>query len=668
MEFNLDRFVGYLFGNDSDPEDSEEECPVDWNHWTSNDNTAMKLRRLCQSTTFEDGDLAAVASSFRAHTSLPGLSEGDILYTRSLDAILLSLLALRTILKTIPSIPAYAPIITTTRRTVLEHWRDIAGWCSFLIRRLTPRLRQTNAEILAFIVASLTREVMHFEESLISSPYTVNLVLELWSSEDGGGTVIFLETGPKQSNADDFICCPLVKVTALCLANKEARSYFFQRVQTERIAAVVFNSLKDRMKRLSHGQIGVGRDHPIRRISILSELANVGLKLIVDKQLNFEHLISESKFFYWITFMVKAVNRQALDHLRLDSDSSDCYPIPGYSSMIMNRVVDGVVHMSFHYRLKNLRYIVSAGVMQVGLSVFSPNVIWTDGSDRSRLCAAALNTAVVVFTHSPYRSVGRNISRELGMNIFAETGATLRAYSAAGQALVKSSLELHYGRMVPKMPLSKRTQICSNIGCDAAGTTRFDKGHRLQTTVLKCTGCRSTVYCSKSCQKSDWDKIHRKECKSLREGQRRLAEDSWAGSGYIPLRHGLELATYLEAIVARDYRSTERGSPHPTGIFNAILVEMPLETDMMPEEMFLFSYAQYPDHFHGRSLDRVFAYMQNAIESHDQIKLAHIVGSYGKDFLAVLARFKHTISRSGQHEYRLMSTIISSLFAPTDPF
>ncbi|KAJ3532381.1 hypothetical protein NMY22_g7767 [Coprinellus aureogranulatus] len=659
MEFNLNHFVGHLFGNDPDPD--EEDHPVDWSHWMGNDSTAVELRQLSQSTTFEDGDLATVVSSFGAHPSLPRLSEGEVPYTRDLDAILLSLLTLRTILKTIPSIPSYASIIQTTRRTVLEHWRDVAGWCSFLIRCLTPCLQDTNAEILAFIIASLTREAIWFEGSLISVPYTVNLALELWTSEDVGRKVIFLENDPDQNNSSDFICCPLVHVTALCLTNKEARSYFLQRVRRDGIASVVFSCLKDRMKRLSHGQIGVGRDHPIRRISILSQLANVGLKLMVDKELNFEHSISESKFFYWITFMVKAVNRQVLARLRLDSDSSDCYPIPGYSSMIMNRVIDGVIHMSFQHRLKNLQYIVSAGVLQVSLSVFTPCIIWKEENDRNDLCMAALNMATVVFVHSPYRAVGLEISRELGKNIFAETGAALRAYSAMGKAFVKSSLELHYGRMVPETRLSKRSQICSNIGCEIAGSVRLCTGSQLQTTVLKCSGCRRVVYCSKACQKSDWDKLHRKECGSLQEGERRLGEASRTNSGCIPLRHGMELATYLEAIVARDYRSHEISSPYPTGIFNAILIEMPLITDMVPEERFLISYAQSPDHLHGRSLDRICAYMQDSIGNPHQIKLAHIVGTYGKDFLAVLARFKHTVSPSG-NEYRLMSTIISPLF------
>ncbi|KAF5335861.1 hypothetical protein D9758_016701 [Tetrapyrgos nigripes] len=52
--------------------------------------------------------------------------------------------------------------------------------------------------------------------------------------------------------------------------------------------------------------------------------------------------------------------------------------------------------------------------------------------------------------------------------------------------------------------------ICANSECPNEATPT---GHRVRR--MRCAQCKTTVYCSRSCQKQDWKRNHRKECESL---------------------------------------------------------------------------------------------------------------------------------------------------------
>ncbi|KAJ3544298.1 hypothetical protein NMY22_g2825 [Coprinellus aureogranulatus] len=659
MEIDLERLVCRLLRDDSSPRQMENAAE------RMRTNSAIQhLDRLSRRTSFKAKDVATVLSSLKALPSLHGLLGGVAECLDDLEAALLSLKSLRTILRTVSSLRDLPPIITFTRQALLEHWNKIVGWCSFLVRHVTPCLGKTVAQLLAFLVGFLIQDSVSFERSLLPIHNTVNLVFDLWTSEDFGGGVIFLEDATDQVDTDDI--CPILHVTALCLEHETARTCFLNRVRSEGAAAFVFKGLMDRLKCINVGPIGAGFIHPTRRIRVLSKLASVGLKLIADKQLNFEQLVSEYRLFYWLTFLVKAFNKQAL--LRLRCNVNDCRSVPIYSSVIMCEVIDGVVHMSFPYRLKNLGYIVAAGAMQICLSVFTPCIPWQSKRERDEFRTDALAMVAVISVHSPYRTVGFDISRALNEDFFLERRETIRTHSEGGKAFVEFSAELHYRQMVSEEPLSKRSQICSSIGdidsktplssAQVAAAWSIAPKHAKGTIGIDYTGasvkdCRKVNVVSRSLAIIPPTPKLMSTLRSPRHPLG-LGKASRMDSGYIPLRHGLEVATYLEAIVAREYRSRSSASVFPTGIFDASLIELPLKTDMVQREVFLDKYASSTHHFHGRSRGRVEAYILDSSTNPDQIKLAHLTCSYGKDYLSALANLYYVVIRDGRRQFILV--------------
>ena len=42
------------------------------------------------------------------------------------------------------------------------------------------------------------------------------------------------------------------------------------------------------------------------------------------------------------------------------------------------------------------------------------------------------------------------------------------------------------------------------------------RGYRPVTNSFQCSWCQAVVYCSRECQREDWDELHRKECERAR--------------------------------------------------------------------------------------------------------------------------------------------------------
>lgn len=85
---------------------------------------------------------------------------------------------------------------------------------------------------------------------------------------------------------------------------------------------------------------------------------------------------------------------------------------------------------------------------------------------------------------------------------------------------------------------------------------------------------------------------------------------------------------------------------------------------MVGQSDFLSTYVSPRYGLHTDRGERVRAYLQDFSSRPHDIKLAHAVCSYGEGYVAVLARFRYTVSATGTPQFSLMSAIVSASTIP----
>lgn len=88
--------------------------------------------------------------------------------------------------------------------------------------------------------------------------------------------------------------------------------------------------------------------------------------------------------------------------------------------------------------------------------------------------------------------------------------------------------------VLPKGPAAKT--ICNN--CLAA-----QRGDQATTSCKACTGCKAVAYCGPACQKADWARVHKLECKAFRKVRASVGKD-WLPT---PVRALLQILRRWEA-------------------------------------------------------------------------------------------------------------------------
>ncbi|RXW22846.1 hypothetical protein EST38_g3012 [Candolleomyces aberdarensis] len=97
--------------------------------------------------------------------------------------------------------------------------------------------------------------------------------------------------------------------------------------------------------------------------------------------------------------------------------------------------------------------------------------------------------------------------------------------------------------------------LCDNLKCNKRGN------NRQYNPSKRCSGCHAVVYCSNSCQKKDWNALHREECKHAEVDYKRVDQDR---KGYsLKLRYFQTLFAYRMVTVESFYSDWEATLPLP---------------------------------------------------------------------------------------------------------
>ncbi|TEB21583.1 hypothetical protein FA13DRAFT_1716754 [Coprinellus micaceus] len=179
--------------------------------------------------------------------------------------------------------------------------------------------------------------------------------------------------------------------------------------------------------------------------------------------------------------------------------------------------------------------------------------------------------------------------------------------------------------------------ICSNVQCN---------GSNRQTGALKrCSRCRSVIYCSKSCQKKDWQ-LHRFECRVL-QGQTCIAAK---GGEHLKaaLHHEVGLGVYLIAICRELFGAHldwNRGSS--AGIFTVSCADKVggLKWSFITPREFLSKWVSRAENMRGWSRRRVDDELQALSRDAPNVMMAHGEFPCGRICISVLARFKRFAGR-----------------------
>ncbi|KAJ2912265.1 hypothetical protein MD484_g8147, partial [Candolleomyces efflorescens] len=156
-----------------------------------------------------------------------------------------------------------------------------------------------------------------------------------------------------------------------------------------------------------------------------------------------------------------------------------------------------------------------------------------------------------------YRKLGLECLTRLGrQTAYRPVVSTMLAVLLPAEALrgINGRLEETMSRWMQAVEYRKEAlrnvktnlTLCDNPDCSPSSASR-----RASLKPKKCSKCRSMVYCSESCQKEDWDKLHRSECSALKE---------------------MSIVTYLAFITIARERS-ETMYHHSTRAFQVAVVE-----------------------------------------------------------------------------------------------
>ncbi|KAH6901828.1 hypothetical protein BKA70DRAFT_1405217 [Coprinopsis sp. MPI-PUGE-AT-0042] len=99
----------------------------------------------------------------------------------------------------------------------------------------------------------------------------------------------------------------------------------------------------------------------------------------------------------------------------------------------------------------------------------------------------------------------------------------------------------------------------------------------------ECAGCTTTVYCSKECQREDWETRHRDECRSLRRFAADLKRDAMC---YRPRHRSWHINFIKEAYIECEGYRTHLSS-HPSTIARIYAAEFPLRPIYFPADKYL---------------------------------------------------------------------------------
>lgn len=407
------------------------------------------MHRLALRKKYQQGDIILAAAAFKAHASLSELRQGSAGALNRLEAVILSIMILRQILVSLRPLPQTDLLVVTARRTLMERWSDIVGWCTLLASHITPTLLVSDAQYVILLVGKLSFRAVQFEESLLLCHDTADLAIRLWITKDRAGNGVYLERRG---------ACPILDLISLCLASSECREAFEERSRERNLTHVVVKRLLERVSQLS--LLPSSQIRPTIANKIASRYVEIVMQLLIDRTT--EKAICKSQLFLDLIKFIRGINFDALYLFQTSLRSSNDFAgVPPHAFMLARTIVYSIMQTGGRYRLRILQQVVEAGVFDIFFAAFLP--YYPDSDQEEDIRGSAISIATLIFVHSPYRSLGLRVSDDIRKRLFGDLCNAVESHSPEGKGLIEAFGELQYRDIVSHEVLSKPRSMCACI-------------------------------------------------------------------------------------------------------------------------------------------------------------------------------------------------------------
>ncbi|EAU81744.1 hypothetical protein CC1G_12125 [Coprinopsis cinerea okayama7 len=371
--------------------------------------------------------------------------------------------------------------LATARRLALEYLEPLLSWKRFAVLNNEGSV----GDLLSFVHLMLT-EGDDLSMAALSSPCTIDcLITAATTTNDYEEN---LETLPFPEG--------LLLVLHKCLVHDVSRAIFFDKLFSLRPAVIqVFVSkvvsLLDYLYTMIRN-VPPGTQPPVDLMHFVNDINDIFEYLSMDRRLA-RYLLKEN---YIEGFLVLVL----FQFPKLKEWSEDDYFEPFFLESILSVFV-----WANHHRSASNSIVADLIVRRPLKAVFDMLTKIRRAGQAKTKADDVLNSVIGHLTSKRALAFATADTRNHPMvKMSTRNHAGVESFGDFVQVL-----NLH--RLSFQTPYPKRLVLCQNIG-------HLDRGFRAPSQgegVRQCSRCRSVVYCSEACQKQDWERLHKRECKAM---------------------------------------------------------------------------------------------------------------------------------------------------------
>ncbi|KAF6760906.1 hypothetical protein DFP72DRAFT_881753 [Ephemerocybe angulata] len=391
-------------------------------------------------------------------------------------------------------------------------------------------------------------------ETLVSSPRFANLVIRLWTMKDEAGLFFIDNITPEG--------CTIIRLLVLALGTKEGVEVFVEQLLARPIQFIVgFTKSFDARARQMLSDI---EKETVRRKHALTYAGGIHfcLGIIQEHHPFLQRLFASTDYLSTISSLFYHVSSA------LSPDDHDIFKTLIEQTYMLSRhafqAVYGVVRVN--------RALVKGEFMMLIANIMERLPPGSEPKDA----APSVISMHAVGQYSVYPTVaeqlrlaklppGPGLRSKVGLMVDEQVSSAWFQFEVAARIRTENVQSLE--------PLS----VCDNPLCARPPYRNF----------RQCSGCSSYLYCSKRCQRQDWDTRHRHECAFARDHRaRRRSSDTWYSHTTRAFHLKLLEWSYnnmvdtIEREIAQDFPFPKYLSHHALPVFDCtcLMVSISLES------------------------------------------------------------------------------------------